>query len=220
MRSAQLLNKLWTDSAGWMTTQDRLQKTRYTDRWTDRYTDRWTDKCTDNYTDRWTDRYTDRCTDRWIYRYTHRWTDRWTDKWTDSGTDRWTDRVKGAVWSNCFCLPLVRQMRSTTWSVSQNSSWTRKSWMTFMTGWVHLQAGRAGRQVDDVGSVWHHGVGLCCPLLLNINRFWLLMLCFSMMCQTTASSRTCWTSTTSQPEWWPTSWGRLPTKTSNNDEDQ
>lgn len=40
-------------------------------------------------------------------------------------------------------------------------------------------------------------------------------LCFSMRCRTTASSRTCWTSTTSQPEWWPTSWGRLPTKTSN-----
>lgn len=42
-----------------------------------------------------------------------------------------------------------------------------------------------------------------------------LVLYFSMKCQMTASSRTCWTSTTSPLEWWPTSWGRLPTKTSN-----
>lgn len=48
--------------------------------------------------------------------------------------------------------------------------------------------------------------------------FWLF--CFSMRWQRTISSRTCWTSITSRPEWWLTSWERLPTKTSTYDEDQ
>lgn len=71
------------------------------------------------------------------------------DKVPHTGRQTGTHMSKETLTHRPVCLSLVRQMPSTTWLASLNSSWTPKSWTMSMMGWVtavNHQAGETDRQ--------------------------------------------------------------------------